>query len=158
MGMLSRGCCWSCPWMLSQQQPQRRLQQPQQLLEQLEALASAGSALDLVSGPTTTACVAVGIAQCLVDNWLLRRTGASHTASATGGALSVASGRLAFTYGMRGAALSVDTACSSSLVATDFVVKQMLAGSSAVGIAAGVGILLSPEPTGCSRRLACLPL
>jgi acyl carrier protein len=64
-----------------------------------------------------------------------------------GGALSVASGRLAFTYALRGAAVSVDTACSSSLVAAHFAVGQITGGASAGGLAAGAGLLLSPEPT-----------
>ena len=37
---------------------------------------------------------------------------------ATGTALSVASGRLSYVFGMTGPAVSVDTACSSALVAT----------------------------------------
>jgi acyl transferase domain-containing protein len=76
--------------------------------------------------------------------------------AATGGALSVASGRLAYTYGMRSAALSVDTACSSSLVASHFVVSQLAAGVSAAGIAAGVGVLLSPSPTAMFQKAGML--
>jgi acyl transferase domain-containing protein len=76
--------------------------------------------------------------------------------AATGGALSVASGRLAYTYGMRGAALSVDTACSSSLVASHFVVSQLATGVSAAGIAAGVGVLLSPSPTAMFQKAGML--
>jgi acyl transferase domain-containing protein len=37
--------------------------------------------------------------------------------AATGGALSVAAGRLSFVHGLSGASVSIDTACSSSLVA-----------------------------------------
>lgn len=50
-------------------------------------------------------------------------------------------------YGLRGAAVSVDTACSSSLVAAHFAAGQVAGGSSAGGITAGVGLILSPEPT-----------
>jgi acyl transferase domain-containing protein len=139
----------------------------QRLLLQLslEALSSAaaaetvapGSMLSAVSGAAVNACVAVGIASAEYNNWLLARTGAASSAySATGGALSVACGRIAFTYGMRGAALSVDTACSSSLVATHFVGGQMRSGLSAAGLAAGVGLLLSPNPTSMFQKAGML--
>jgi acyl transferase domain-containing protein len=137
----------------------------QRLLLQLslEALASTAAAagavsmVDAVAGSGVNACVAVGIASAEYNNYLLARTGAGQSAySATGGALSVASGRLAYTYGMRGAALSVDTACSSSLVAAHFVGGQMKGGVSAAGMAAGVGLLLSPNPTGMFQKAGML--
>jgi acyl transferase domain-containing protein len=137
----------------------------QRLLLQLslEALASTAAAagavsvVDAVSGSDVSACVAVGIASAEYSNFLLVRTGAGHSAySATGGAPSVASGRLAYTYGMRGAALSVDTACSSSLLAAHFVGSQLKAGLSAAGMAAGVGLLLSPNPTGMFQKAGML--
>jgi acyl transferase domain-containing protein len=140
----------------------------QRLLLQLplEALASSAPAaaagqhagiVDVVAGAGVNACVAVGIASAEYNNYLLARTGAGQSAySATGGALSVASGRLAYTYGMRGAALSIDTACSSSLVAAHFVGSQMQAGLSAAGMAAGVGLLLSPNPTGMFQKAGML--
>eukprot|EP00775_Hariotina_reticulata_P007135 gene7135-7350_t len=113
--------------------------------------------LHQVSGSAMAACVAVGIASAEYNNWLLRRTNAGQTAySATGGALSVASGRLAFMFGMKGPALSVDTACSSSLVAAHYVTQQMNGGASLAGLAAGVGILLSPEPTSMFQKAGML--
>lgn len=141
--------------------------QQRMLLElSLEALTSSSSAAGTQQDPNSisqsllektpglaSACVAVGIASAEYNNYLLRRTGSAQSAySATGGALSVASGRLAFTYGFKGAALSVDTACSSSLVATHFAASQLKTGSSLAGVIAGVGILLSPDPTGMFQK------
>jgi len=129
-------------------------------LEALSASAAAAasvSMVDAVAGPEVNACIAVGIASAEYNNYLLARTGAGQSAySATGGALSVASGRLAYTYGMRGAALSVDTACSSSLVAAHFVGSQMKASLSAAGLVAGVGLLLSPNPTSMFQKAGML--
>jgi hypothetical protein len=82
------------------------------------------------------------------NTWVLRRAGQPPTAyGATGGAPSVASGRLAFVFGLRGAAVSIDTACSSSLVAAHFAAGQIGGGTSSGGVAAGVGLILSPEST-----------
>jgi len=103
------------------------------------------------------ACVAVGIASAEYNNWVLRRAGQPPSAySATGGALSVASGRLAFVYGLHGAAVSVDTACSSSLVAAHFAVGQIGGGVSSGGLVAGAGLILSPEPTAMFAKAGML--
>ncbi|KAI8473968.1 MAG: beta-ketoacyl synthase, partial [Monoraphidium minutum] len=115
--------------------------------------SSGGAAAAL--GPD--ACVAVGIASAEYNNWVLRRAGQPASAyGATGGALSVASGRLAFIYGLRGAAVSVDTACSSSLVAAHFAAGQIAGHASAGGVAAGAGLLLSPEPTAMFAKAGML--
>jgi acyl transferase domain-containing protein len=108
-------------------------------------------------GLAADACVAVGIASAEYNNWVLRRAGHPPAAySATGGALSVASGRLAYVYGMRGAAVSVDTACSSSLVATYFAAGQISGGRASGGIAGGVGLILCPEPTAMFAKAGML--
>lgn len=107
----------------------------------------------------TTACVAIGIASAEYNNYLLRKAAFPSSAySATGGALSVASGRLAFTYNLGGAAVSVDTACSSSLVATHFVAGQLKQNLSSTGLTGGAGILLSPDATAMFHKAGMMCL
>jgi acyl transferase domain-containing protein len=64
--------------------------------------------------------------------------------SATGSALSVAAGRLSFTFGLRGPAVAIDTACSSALVATHLALGALRAQECELGLAAGVKLILTP--------------
>jgi acyl transferase domain-containing protein/acyl carrier protein len=63
----------------------------------------------------------------------------------TGGALSVASGRIAYILKSRGPAISLDTACSSSLVAVDLAVQHLRHRKCHLALAGGVNLILSPE-------------
>lgn len=97
-----------------------------------------------------SAGVYIGISQLEYNRITLEQNTPVSAYFATGAHLSVAAGRLSFTWGLNGPALAVDTACSSSLVTAHLAASSLHKGEVRMAAAGGVNLTLAS-----SWSLAC---
>lgn len=117
-----------------------------------EAIEHAGLSTDALRGSATG--VFVGI--CANDFSNRFPIEALDTYSATGRALATASGRLSYTFGFQGPALSIDTACSSSLVAVHLACQSLRKRETNLAVAAGVHVTAGAETSVGMAKLNAL--
>ncbi|MFO1456198.1 MAG: beta-ketoacyl synthase N-terminal-like domain-containing protein [Steroidobacteraceae bacterium] len=119
--------------------PQQRL-----LLEiSWQALEDAGHASPQLAGSKTG--VYIGISNSDYGRALMAQRDELHVYSASGGAYSVAAGRLSYFLGLQGPSMAIDTACSSSLAAVHLACQALRLGECDMALAGGVNLILSPE-------------
>ena len=105
-----------------------------------EALEDAG--IDPTSLRGTDTGVFCGV---VTSDYALAGQSAVEGLRLTGGTASVVSGRVAYSLGLQGPALSVDTACSSSLVALHLASQALRSGECSMAIVGGVTVLAGPS-------------
>ncbi|KAF2098822.1 polyketide synthase [Rhizodiscina lignyota] len=120
--------------------PQQRM-----LLETVyEGMDAAGYSIQELQGTQT----AVFVGQMTQDysDLLLRDVDSVPQYAATGLSRAILSNRVSYFFDWKGPSTTIDTACSSSLVALHHAVQTLRSGESNLAVAAGVNLILGPDP------------
>ncbi|AUS82048.1 polyketide synthase [Actinoalloteichus sp. AHMU CJ021] len=108
-----------------------------------EAFERAG--IDPVSMRGSSTGVFTGVTHQGYDVYLASSREGADMYVGTGNTASVASGRVAYTLGLHGPAVSIDTACSSSLVALHWACHALRRGECSMALAGGVTVMANPS-------------
>ena len=102
------------------------------------------AALEVKCGIATVGSERSGVTVGISGNEYGRMADVVSAYTATGGALSVACGRISYTFSMQGICLAIDTACSSSLVGSHVAMHSIANSESDNVTSCGVNVTLSP--------------
>ncbi|KAL2883985.1 hypothetical protein SGCOL_000623 [Colletotrichum sp. CLE4] len=119
---------------------------PQQrfLLEvSYEALENAGLRMEDLKGSPTA--VYVGSFVKDYEQICLRDMDWQPQYAATGTGNAIMSNRVSYTYDFKGPSMTIDTGCSGSLVAVHLAAQALRAGDCSMALAAGAGLILTPN-------------
>ncbi|KAL7970444.1 polyketide synthase-like protein [Trichoderma sp. SZMC 28014] len=119
--------------------PQQRM-----LLEiSYEALENAGIRKEDIDG--TNAAVYVGSFVKDYEYISMRDPNWTPRYAATGNGIAIMSNRISYFFNLHGPSMTVDTGCSSSLVAVHLAAQSLRTGETSLALAAGTGMILTPE-------------
>ncbi|KAJ2992168.1 hypothetical protein NUW58_g2256 [Xylaria curta] len=121
-----------------------------------EALESSGQTIVGLKGSDTA--VYVGQMTADYESLMLHDPELMGKYHATGTSRAMTANRVSFFFDWHGPSMTIDTACSSSLVAVHEAVQQLRTGGSRVAIAAGVNLLLGPNPFISESKLQMLSI
>jgi acyl transferase domain-containing protein len=127
--------------------PQQRIQ----LETAYEALENAGLPLDSVRGSRTSVHVATVSRD--YDRNAYRDPQSLSKYQLTGCGEAITSGRVSYTFDLRGPCFSLDTGCSGSLVGIHLAVQGLRSRETDMALVGGTNLLLSPDMTMAMSKL-----
>ena len=128
---------------------------PQQRLL-LHATAEALGISQLQPNSRSSTAVLVGVSSSDYDKLVTVHSKGVTAYTATGAAASVTSGRLSYTFGLKGPSVAVDTACSSSLVSLHMAGSSLVLQQCSAAVNSGVNVMLSPYTQAAFQKAGML--
>ena len=100
--------------------------------------------------------VFVGVSSSDYEKLVMKHVQGVTAYTATGRAASVISGRLSYTFSLKGPSLTVDTACSSSLVSLHMAFNSLTLQQCTAACNSGVNVMITPETPAAFQKAGML--